>query len=238
MPRQRAANAAQTRWIAYFRVSTNGQEQSGLGLEAQQHAVADYLRRAGGSLVARFVEVESGRRKDRPELRAALAACRVHQARLLVSKIDRLSRDAALLLSLRDAGVEFVAADCPDANRMTVSILAAVAENEADAISQRTRDALAAAKRRGVQLGTSWRNNFDDSGRAQGRQAAKTAIEAAAEQRAVDRAPHVARLRASGLATPAELAMALNRDGVPAMRGGAWSAIQVRRLLARLDRAG
>jgi len=225
------------KYVAYYRVSTVRQGRSGLGLDAQKHAVSEFL--AGrGKLVAEFVEVESGRRADRVELHAALAACRVHGATLLIAKIDRLSRNAAFLLNLRDAGVEFVAADMPGANRLTVGILAMVAEAEAEAISARTRAALAAAKRKGIELGSAWRRNFNEEGRAKGRRGARLATQRAATQRANDRAAHVTKLRAAGMTTPSEIARGLNNIGVPAPRGGLWSCLQVQRLLARLEAQG
>jgi len=223
------------KFIAYYRVSTARQGRSGLGLDAQKHAVAEFLDGRRAQLVAEHVEVESGRRADRPELHAALAASRMHGATLLIAKLDRLSRNAAFLLSLRDAGVEFVAADMPGANRLTVGILSMVAETEADAISARTRAALAAAKRRGVKLGRTWARNFNDRGRAKGRAAARLVAQEAAEQRAADRSAHVRKLRAAGVRTPTELARGLNSLGVPAPRGGEWSCLQVQRLLKRLD---
>jgi DNA invertase Pin-like site-specific DNA recombinase len=226
------------KYVAYYRVSTTRQGRSGLGLEAQKHAVAEFLAGSHNRLVAEHIEVESGRKADRPELQAALAACRVHGATLLIAKIDRLSRNAAFLLSLRDAGVEFVAADLPGANRLTVGILAMVAESEAEAISARTKAALAAARRRGVALGTTWRRNFGEKGRSKGRAAARLAAEANATQRAADRAAHVTKLRAAGMVSPSELARGLNGLGVPAPRGGAWSCLQVQRLLSRLDAMG
>jgi DNA invertase Pin-like site-specific DNA recombinase len=162
----------------------------------------------------------------------------MHGATLLIAKIDRLSRNAAFLLNLRDAGVEFVAADLPGANRLTVGILALIAENEAEAISARTRAALAAAKRRGVRLGRTWQQNLGEVGRAKGQRVARATIQVNAAQRAADRATHVAKLRAAGLQTPSELARGLNESNVPAPRGGSWSCGQVQRLLSRLERAG
>ena len=141
------------KFIAYYRVSTARQGQSGLGLEAQRKAVDDYLNGGDWKLVEEFTEVESGKRNDRPKLDAALAACRKHRATLVVAKLDRLSRNAAFLLLLRDSKVDFKCADMPEADRFTVGILALVAEREAEMTSKRTRDALAAAKARGVKLG-------------------------------------------------------------------------------------
>ena len=128
---------ASGRFVAYYRVSTERQGISGLGLEAQRQAVLDFLNGGRWKLVEEYTEVESGKRADRPELAKAFAACRLHRATLVIAKLDRLSRGAAFLLNLRDAGVDFVAADMPDANRMTVAILACVAEHEREAISQR-----------------------------------------------------------------------------------------------------
>jgi DNA invertase Pin-like site-specific DNA recombinase len=129
------------------------QGRSGLGLEAQQVAVRDHLNGGDWRIVAEFTEGESGKRKDRPKLADALAACRVHGAKLIIAKLDRLARNVAFVSALTEAGVEFEAVDFPQANRLTIHILAAVAEHEAKAISERTKAALAAAKRRGVKLG-------------------------------------------------------------------------------------
>ena len=139
------------RFVAYYRVSTDKQGRSGLGLDAQRAAVARHAASAGGVVAAAFEEVESGRRGDRPQLGLALAECRLRRAVLLIAKLDRLARDAHFLLGLEKAGVEFVAADMPHANRLTVGIMALVAEEEARATSARTKAALAAAKARGVQ---------------------------------------------------------------------------------------
>jgi len=142
-----------TRFVTYLRVSTDAQGRSGLGLEAQRAAVAQHVATTGGRIVAEFVEVESGRKKDRPQLAAALEACRQQRAVLLLAKLDRLARNVAFVSGLMESGVEFIAADMPTVNRLTVHILAAVAEEEARMISARTKAALAAAKARGVVLG-------------------------------------------------------------------------------------
>src|SRR5215472_1667667 len=140
-------------FIAYLRVSTDKQGHSGLGLDAQRSAVQRHASSTGDRIAAEFVEIESGRKSDRPELTAALAACRARRAVLLIAKLDRLARNVAFVSNLMEAGVEFVAADMPTVNRLTVHILAAVAEEEARMISARTKAALEAAKARGVRLG-------------------------------------------------------------------------------------
>jgi DNA invertase Pin-like site-specific DNA recombinase len=140
-------------FVAYFRVSTARQGRSGLGLEAQRSAVLDYLNGGRWDLKADFTEVESGSHDERPELARALAACRVYGAKLIVAKLDRLSRDARFLMNLKAAGVRFVIADMPEANELTVDLFSVLAEHERRVISERTKAALAAAKRRGVKLG-------------------------------------------------------------------------------------
>jgi DNA invertase Pin-like site-specific DNA recombinase len=217
------------RLVAYYRVSTDRQGRSGLGLDAQRKAVADHLAGAPGALVAEFTEVESGRLNDRPQLAAAMAACRLHRATLVIAKLDRLSRDAHFLLGLQRASVEFVAADMPDANRMTVGIMAIIAQHEREQISARTKAALAAAKARGTVLGTprNLRNSAVGAARGNAAKAARAA------ERAADLAPAIAELRAGGAASLRALAAGLNARGIPAARGGVWSAAQVRRVLER-----
>src|SRR3954447_16722721 len=140
-------------FVAYYRVSTERQGRPGLGLDAQRKAVEDFLNGGNWRLVAEFKEIESGKHSDRPALAKAFRACRLHGAKLVIAKLDRLSRDAHFLLGLEKAGVDFVAADMPTANRLTVGIMAMVADEERRLISKRTKGALAAAKKRGVKLG-------------------------------------------------------------------------------------
>ena len=138
-------------FAAYYRVSTDRQGRSGLGLEAQQAAVRGYLGKS--TPIGEFTEIETGKRNDRPQLELALALCRKRKARLVIAKLDRLSRNLAFIAALMDSGVEFVAVDNPHATRLTLHILAAVAEHEREMIAQRTKAALQAAKARGVRLG-------------------------------------------------------------------------------------
>ena len=141
-------------FVAYYRVSTDRQGASGLGLDAQRQAVACQVN--GGQLVAEFTEIESGRRHtNRPQLLAALEECRKRRATLLIARLDRLARNVAFIANLMESGADFIACDMPQANRLTIHILAAVAEHEREMISQRTKAALAAAKARGTKLGNS-----------------------------------------------------------------------------------
>ena len=144
---------AEGKFIAYYRVSTKRQGRSGLGLEAQEAAVRDFLNGGNWQLVKEFTEIESGKRTDRPQLEKAFRACRVYGAKLIIAKLDRLARNVAFISNLMESGVEFEAVDFPQANRLTIHIMAAMAEHEAKMISDRTKAALAAAKRRGVKLG-------------------------------------------------------------------------------------
>lgn len=219
-----ATTGKNTPYIAYYRVSTVGQGKSGLGLDAQRTAVRDYINGNGESTLAEYTEIESGGRDDRPELAKALAQCRLHGATLVIAKLDRLARNVAFIAALMDSGVEFVAADFPQANRLTIHILAAVAEYEREAISQRTKAALAAAKARGVKLGT---DNLTDAIRAKGRVASALATAKRARERAELVLPTIRELQVGG-ASLAKVAAALNARGVPSPRGGKWHASSVR----------
>lgn len=137
---------SQRKFVAYYRVSTEKQGRSGLGLDAQQEAVRSHLKGSAGNLVAEVVEIESGKKNDRPRLAEALRLCRLHGAVLIIAKLDRLARNVAFISNLMESGVEFTAVDFPQANRLTVHILAAVAEHEREMISQRTKAALASKR--------------------------------------------------------------------------------------------
>src|SRR3954453_5885964 len=221
---------AKGRFISYLRVSTAKQGASGLGLEAQRKAVLDYLDGGKWTLVTEVVEIETGKRADRPKLAEALALCRLHRATLVIAKLDRLARNVAFISNLMESGVDFVAVDLPQANRLTVHILAAVAEHEAKMISERTKAALAAAKARGVKLGNPANLCRQLDGSAKGN-AAKTAK---AAKRAADLLPLILPMKAGG-ASLRQIADGLNRCGVPAPRGGDWSAVAVKRVLDRQD---
>jgi DNA invertase Pin-like site-specific DNA recombinase len=213
---------AQGSFVAYYRVSTDRQGRSGLGLEAQQEAVRSYLNGGDWELVGEFVETESGRKNARPELDRALALCRKRKAKLVIAKLDRLSRNLAFIARLMDAGVEFIAVDNPHANKLTIHILAAVAQHEREMIAERTRAALQAAKARGTRLG--WH----------GAEQLAPAYQAEAVERAQALAPVVAEIRAAGASSLRAIAAGLNARNIPTPGGGQWSAQQVKRVLARL----
>src|SRR5690349_8803297 len=187
---------AEGRFVAYYRVSTDRQGRSGLGLDAQRSAVTDYLNGGNWQLVAEFTEVESGRKNDRPELAKALAMCRRTGAALIIAKLDRLARNVAFVSNLMEAGVEFTAVDFPTANRLTIHILAAVAEHEREMISARTKAALAAAKARGTKLGNP--AGLSAEARTKGTAVAVARRKVQAAARAADLAPVIAEIKASG----------------------------------------
>jgi DNA invertase Pin-like site-specific DNA recombinase len=217
------------KFISYLRVSTQRQGASGLGLEAQRESVTRYLNGGKWTLVAEIVEIESGRKNSRPELAKALSLCRIHRATLLVAKLDRLARNVAFVSALMESGVKFTAVDMPEANQLIVHIMASMAQHEAQAISQRTTAALAAAKARGTVLG-GLRSNSATVG-VQGRpEALKMRQENAARNRA-DVLPAIQEKQRQGLATLRAIAESLNSDGIEAPRGGKWSATQVMRTL-------
>ena len=212
-------------FVAYYRVSTDKQGKSGLGLEAQRVAVEDFLNGGNWELVEEFTEVESGSRNDRPELERAMAACRKHKATLVIAKLDRLARNVAFVANLMESGVEFVAVDMPQANKLTVHILAAVAEHEREMISQRTRDALAAAKARGVKLG----NPNIAMARAKG----QLVIKSKADKHAQNILPVITAIRDAGVTSLRSIANALNQRGIETARGGSWHAASVGRIIQR-----
>ena len=218
---------AEGKFVSYLRVSTARQGKSGLGIEAQRKAVEDYLNGGNWQLVKEFKETESGKKADRPELAKAFQLCRLTGAKLVIAKLDRLSRDVHFLSGLEKAGIEFVAVDNPHATKLTIHILAAVAQHEREMTSERTKAALAAAKRRGVKLGGDRGVVPTNKQRA----LAAAARQEKARARAADLAPVVQELQAVGSVTLRAIAEGLEARGIPAARGGKWSATQVARLL-------
>jgi DNA invertase Pin-like site-specific DNA recombinase len=222
------------RFVSYLRVSTAEQGHGSRSLEAQRKAVADYLNGGQWQLVTEVVEIESGKRSDRPKLEEALRLCRLHNATLVIAKLDRLSRDAHFLLGLEKAGVDFVAADMPSANRLTVGIMAMVADEERRLISKRTKEALAAAKARGKKLGGD-RGNLRGAAGKKGHAASLATRQAKARSRASDLAPVIEELTASGAVSLRQIAAGLNARGIRTARGGEWSAMQVQRVMERVQ---
>ena len=218
------------KFVAYYRVSTAKQGASGLGLEAQRESVRQYLNGGRWQMIEEVTEIESGKRNDRPALADALRLCRLHGATLIIAKLDRLARNVHFISTLMETKVDFTAVDFPQANRLTIHILAAVAEHEAVMISQRTKAALAAAKARGVTLGGN-RGKLA-SVAALGTRASAAMRRGKAEKRKADVLPAIEAARASGAHTLREVAALLNSKGIAAPNGGQWHANSVRRIVA------
>lgn len=219
--------------VAYIRVSTQKQGRSGLGQDAQRLAIKSFAKQRNARVIETYEEIESGKHSDRPELKKALHLAKVTASTLCIAKLDRLSRNAAFLLTLRDSGVKFIAADLPDANELTVGILAVVAQAEREAISKRTKEALAAAKARGIKLGNP--NGAAPLKRAgKGNVDALRAIQAKTAARTEDLRPVIDSMREQGHVTLGALANELNSRGFVTPRGRAWYRSSVRNLLARL----
>ena len=229
---------ADGKFISYLRVSTDRQGRSGLGEEAQREAVARYLNGGSWSLLAEYVEVETGKGSNaldrRPALKAALDQARKAKATLVIAKLDRLARNVAFISALMEARVDFIAVDMPDANRLTLHIMAAFAEHEAAMISERTKAALAAFKVREAgkrAMGEPWRA-LGAHGRV---------LAAQHKAQAVDRlagvAGALAGMKAEGLSVR-QMTTALNGQAVPSPGGASWHPTTVQRALVRLGLAG
>ena len=214
-------------FVAYYRVSTQKQGQSGLGLQAQKEAVAQYLNGGDWKLLAEFTEVETGKGSNalakRPELQKAITYAKRHKATLIIAKLDRLARNVHFVSSLMESKVDFLCCDMPSATPLTIHILAAVAEDEAKRISQRTKAALAQAKKNGVKLGNPQLAETLNAPRIE------RANEFAASMRSI-----LSALKASGM-TQRKMVEELNTKGIASARGGQWSLIQLQRTLKRLD---
>jgi DNA invertase Pin-like site-specific DNA recombinase len=222
------AKMANGRFVSYLRVSTTQQGTSGLGLEAQRASVTAHLNGGRWELLQEVVEVESGKRSDRPKLAEALRLCRQKKATLVIAKLDRLARNVHFISGLMESGVEFVAVDMPQANRFVVHILAAVAEQEAEAISKRTKAALAAAKARGTQLGG---RRVSAERWAEIGLEARVARTAEADKWAANVLPAIRSIQAAGAVSLRQIAAGLNDQNIATPRGGEWSAVQVQRAL-------
>jgi len=234
------------RFVAYFRVSTDKQGVSGLGLEAQREAVSRHVAIAQGVIVAEFQEIESGKRNDRPQIAAALAACRLRHATLVIAKLDRLARNVFFISSLQESGVEFVACDNPHATKLTIQILAAVAEHEREAIAERTKAAMAAVKR-AIAADGQWVSRR--TGRVLTRlgnpaltagdtRRARQARTDKALAYARDVAVYITEARKAGCTSLGELARALTARGIATPADAEkWDAKGVKRILARIERA-
>jgi DNA invertase Pin-like site-specific DNA recombinase len=217
-----------TLFIAYFRVSTQKQSDSGLGLDAQREAVSRHVANTGGKLIASFTEVETGRGKDalkkRPQLRQALGQCKKLGAVLVIARLDRLGRNVHFLSGLMEAGVRFVACDIPEANEFTLHVMAAFAQQESKRISERTKEALAAAKARGTKLGKKGWKNLRPQVEKRKQQADEFADRLKGQMEG---------FRLRGL-TQRQMAEELNAVGIGAPLGGTWRLLQVQRTLARI----
>ena len=222
--------------IGYLRVSTRGQGESGLGIESQRAALDSHAKQTGAEIAKVYIEVESGRLADRPELMKALAHARRARASLVVAKLDRLSRNAGFVCTILESGVSFTACDLPHANNMTLQIMAAVAEGEAKAISDRTKAALSAYKARGGKLGAELPQcrNLTQEARQKGADLAAEARTRKAAEAYTDIAPAIIERRANGQ-TLQQIADSLNAEGHTTRRGSPWNSVQVLRVLSRTE---
>jgi DNA invertase Pin-like site-specific DNA recombinase len=232
---------ASGKFVSYLRVSTDKQGKSGLGIEAQREAVTSYLNGGRWTLVAEYVETESGRKSDRPKLAAALSHAKAIGARLVFAKLDRLTRNVDLLRSLVASDVDLVFCDLPSAppgpmGKFLLTQMAAVAELEAGLIGERTKNALAAAKARGVKLG-----NPNGARALIGKQTGNAEAVAKIKEKAAQRAKNfqgvIAGIRRAGITSVRAITEELNRQGISAPRGGEWHPTAVARMLSRLSEA-
>ena len=214
------------KFVTYYRVSTQRQGKSGLGLDAQKKTIEDYLNGGNHEVLEEFIEVESGKGSNalalRPILREAIECAKKNKAKLLIAKLDRLARNVHFVSSLMESKVDFVVADMPEANALTIHLLSAVAEYERELISKRTTEALAAAKRRGVKLG-------NPNLKADNKKRTKTAQDFAKKRKATLKA-----YKDQGMSQRA-IVEELNNVGITAPRGGEWKLIQVQRVINRLS---
>ncbi len=209
-------------YIAYYRVSTDKQGKSGLGLDAQRKAVEGHIKAAGGVLIEEYTEIESGHKNKRPELNTALSACKKQKAVLIIAKLDRLGRNVAFIASLMESRVDFVCCDNPHANRLMLHMLAAFAEHEREQISERTKKALAAAKARGVELGKNGKDVLAPQNKKE------------ADRFAESMKPVIEDIKKAGCTTIRGIRDELNRREIPSARENAWHYGTVYNLLQRV----
>jgi len=211
------------RAVAYYRVSTKRQGRSGLGLKAQQTAIKNFVAYNGYAVDHNFVEIESGKVNKRPVLQRAIKSCKENKATLLIAKLDRLSRSVRFISTLMESGVKFKIVDNPDATKLLIHILAAVAEDERDKISQRTKEALQAAKARGVIIGAYGRDVLSKRNKAE-------AIEFALSMK-----PTIEKMQSQGIVSTRKIAAELNRLKIPThSKTGRWHKTTVYTLLKRI----
>ena len=215
------------KFIAYYRVSTEKQGKSGLGLEAQRESVLKHVAQEGGTLIAEYSDVISGASETREQLDAALRRCEREKATLIISKLDRLARQLSFLAKFIESKVPLVVAELPHANKMLLQMMAVFAEAERDMVSQRTKDALAAAKKRGVVLG--------NPKLADARVNAAKAREQQADEFALQHYDNFRRMKENGYSF-AKIAELLNDAGRRAPRGGRWYPTSVSNLISRAER--
>jgi DNA invertase Pin-like site-specific DNA recombinase len=225
---------ANGKFVGYIRVSTDKQGKSGLGIEAQRKAIADFLNGGYWELIAEFMEVESGKHDDRRELQKAFKHCQMTGATLVIAKLDRLSRDSHFIGSVMKSGIEFIVCDMPAANKFTIHILAAVAEHEREMISQRTKAALQAAKARGKTLGSP--SNLNQEAAAKGRVIGVKARQSKADEFAATISPIIQDLVSQGMSLN-RMANELNKRNILTARGksGSWTPTAVKNAIARLS---
>jgi DNA invertase Pin-like site-specific DNA recombinase len=216
-------------YVAYFRVSTLKQGRTGLGLEAQRTVVDAYLR-GRGELIAHFTDIESGKKAGRPQLQTAIQFCKQHNAILLIAKLDRLTRNVSFVFTLRDSDIEFVCADMPEANTLTIGVMATMAQYEREIIGDRTRKALAERKKQGIKLGKP--DNLTDSAITKSRLIRQ------------DNARHHENNRKAGILAHSlrkmgknwsQIAETLNKHGFVTRRGKTFQAIQVQRVVKLME---
>lgn len=216
-------------FVAYFRVSTQKQGRSGLGLEAQKQAVENFTYSKGDVLTS-FTDIESGKKNDRPQLQAAIGYCKIYGATLLIAKLDRLTRNVAFVFTLRDSGVNFVCCDMPEANTLTIGILATMAQHERELIAERTKKALAEKKKRGFVLGTP--ANLTEQAKRKG--TLHSQLNAQADQNNRRAGAFAKKLRDFGYSW-AEIARQLNANGFTTRNGGSFQIVQVQRIIRLIN---